>query len=1119
MKRLILLALVAGLPARFLVAQSCSTCPSLDFPDTAVTVTLQSTGWTPAFAGFGQYRGALAPAGGPLPSVFAPGAYAAWVLSAPGVPISDGIYTATVTAPVAAPLWNQILYVLNHKSGTSTDVQNAIGALLGSVTVPSLNAAAKLNALAMYNDAIAYGAAYVPPPGGRAAIALRNPVSGSPHLIVETAQCGSAVGRVSRDSGGGLNGVVVQLLDGAGNYLAGTTTAPSPADDPVQPAGTNGFYRFSGYCPGSYQVKVDPAQTILGGARLVSASPRAIAWPVGGEVATDFSFTAGAPPLRLSCPQTWSQPGFPYTAALPITGGVEPYAVTYTGALPPGVSMDAAGNLSGTVASGAAPGSYKFTALVSAAGASPASISCSISISKPLGVGCPGASAEENQPYSGALPPAGGSGQYTFGVTTPDAFPAGLTVDRLSGRISGTPAAHGSFAFTAGVDDRVGLADGPRTAGCSLTVAPPPAPLTAGALTANAVKNLAYDSTVPVSGGAAPYHYSLTGAVPPGLSFDAASGRVSGTPTQEGAWSFNVQVQDSASATVTAASNITVSRPFTISCPRAVGYAGLAYLSPIGVTGGTGPFSITAAGLPAGLALDGANLGGSPSAPGSASVTLRVADNATGAWDTAACRIDVYSQPSIACPAAAGLPGTAYASTLTATGGTGRYTFTAAGLPAGWSLDARSGALSATAPAAAVVSFTATVTDDAGGATAAAQSACSIRIAAPIVATCPTLTGQAGVSYSSTVSAAGGIAPYSYSLASGSLPAGLSMTAAGALAGTPSAAGSFPLTFRVADSTGQAATVACTLAVAPAVPTVVCPATLAQVSVAYSSGLVGSGGAPPYRYLLASGSLPAGLSLDAATGSISGVPTTLSAASFVARVVDSRGTPAGTGTTSCAIQTSPAPLTLAAPNATATEDAPYTSAFVAAGGVAPYTYSIVTGALPAGLTLNPSTGAVTGTPTTAKTYSFTAKVTDSTQKTATISAQIVVGARHNTCTLGFGYWKNHESAWPAATLTLGAQTYTKAELSSLLDAPVKGDASIELAHQLIAAKLNILNGANPSRAGASAIDQADSLLKAYRGKLPYGVKPGGAMTSIASVLEDFNDDDDDNDRCGCTIRK
>jgi hypothetical protein len=112
-----------------------------------------------------------------------------------------------------------------------------------------------------------------------------------------------------------------------------------------------------------------------------------------------------------------------------------------------------------------------------------------------------------------------------------------------------------------------------------------------------------------------------------------------------------------------------------------------------------------------------------------------------------------------------------------------------------------------------------------------------------------------------------------------------------------------------------------------------------------------------------------------------------------------------------------------------------------------------------------------------------------------------------TCPLGQGYWKNHPNDFPVGSLTIGCQTYTQAELLAILRTPVRGDASLILAYQLIAAKLNVFNGSDPAPISAT-ISEADTLLCTFSGKLPYGVAPSSAdgqqMTALASTLDDYN---------------
>lgn len=106
-----------------------------------------------------------------------------------------------------------------------------------------------------------------------------------------------------------------------------------------------------------------------------------------------------------------------------------------------------------------------------------------------------------------------------------------------------------------------------------------------------------------------------------------------------------------------------------------------------------------------------------------------------------------------------------------------------------------------------------------------------------------------------------------------------------------------------------------------------------------------------------------------------------------------------------------------------------------------------------------------------------------------------------------GYWKNHPNNWPVQSLTLGCQTYTKAQCIALMSMPVKGDASLILVYQLIAAKLNLANNGLNWPEYLPLINQADALLCTYGGLLPYRVKStstnGQLMTSIGGQLDTF----------------
>ena len=142
--------------------------------------------------------------------------------------------------------------------------------------------------------------------------------------------------------------------------------------------------------------------------------------------------------------------------------------------------------------------------------------------------------------------------------------------------------------------------------------------------------------------------------------------------------------------------------------------------------------------------------------------------------------------------------------------------------------------------------------------------------------------GEVGVAYSAQLAATGGTSPFLWSVSGGTLPAGLTLApSTGLLSGTPTAAGSFPVTIRVVDASSQAATKAVTLVIAAA-PALTFAPQAGEVSVAYSQQPTLTGGTGPFTWVVSAGSLPVGLALNGSTGLVSGTPTT--AGSFTATI-------------------------------------------------------------------------------------------------------------------------------------------------------------------------------------------------------------------------------------------
>ena len=345
-----------------------------------------------------------------------------------------------------------------------------------------------------------------------------------------------------------------------------------------------------------------------------------------------------------------------------------------------------------------------------------------------------------------------------------------------------------------------------------------------------------------------------------------------------------------------------------------------------------------------------------------------------------------------------GTVGTAYNVTLVASGGTTPYTWSVSSgsLPAGLNLSASTGVISGSPTTVNTYSFTIEVTDAASN---SASESMTITVAAaqpPTISTTSLPNGTVSTAYSTTLAATGGATPYSWSISSGSLPAGLSLTAStGVISGTPTTANTYSFTVKVTDANSNTATKSLSITIAaaaqsPTISTTSLPN--GTVSTAYRTTLAATGGATPYSWSISSGSLPAGLSLAASTGVISGTPTTANTYSFTVKVTDANSNTA-TKSLSITIAAAAQPPSITTTSLPAgTVGVAYSGTLVATGGATPYSWSISSGSLPAGLSLTASTGVISGTPTTANTYSFTAKVTDANSNTATASLSITISA-------------------------------------------------------------------------------------------------------------------------------